>query len=40
MAGILCGTGTPQEMADRLYEAAMSAGGYDNITAIVVDFAY
>lgn len=27
-----------QQAADRLYEAAMAAGGVDNITAIVVDF--
>jgi protein phosphatase len=40
MTDILCGAGTPQQMADCLYQAAMSAGGYDNITAIVVDFAY
>lgn len=40
MAGILCGAGTAQQMADRLYEAAMAAGGTDNITAVVVDFAF
>lgn len=40
MAAILCGAGTAQQLADRLYEAAMSAGGYDNITAVVVDFAF
>lgn len=38
MAGILRSEGTAQEMADRLYAAAMSEGGHDNITAIVVDF--
>ena len=27
-----------QETADGLYDAAMTAGGYDNITALVVDF--
>lgn len=27
------------ETADLLYDAAMAAGGYDNITAVVVDFA-
>lgn len=40
MAGILLGGGNAQYMADRLYEAAMAAGGYDNITAVVVDFAF
>jgi protein phosphatase len=28
----------PQQLVDTLYETAMTAGGYDNITAIVVDF--
>jgi len=28
-----------QETADVLYDAAMAAGGYDNITAVVVEFA-
>jgi protein phosphatase len=27
-----------QQMADELFEAAMAGGGYDNITAILVDF--
>jgi protein phosphatase len=27
-----------QQMADELFEAAMVGGGYDNITAILVDF--
>ncbi len=27
-----------QQMADELFEAAMEAGGYDNITAVLVDF--
>lgn len=39
MAGILGGDGQAQEMADRLYAAAMRGGGYDNITAVVVDIA-
>lgn len=29
---------TPAQIADQLYDVAMEAGGYDNITAIVVDF--
>lgn len=29
---------SPQQLVDTLYETAMTAGGYDNITAIVVDF--
>jgi protein phosphatase len=28
----------PKQLVDTLYESAMTAGGYDNITAIVVDF--
>lgn len=36
---ILGGEGTPQQIADALYQAAMSAGGPDNITAVVVDLA-
>jgi serine/threonine protein phosphatase PrpC len=40
MAGILLAEGSAQLMADRLYQAAMAAGGYDNITAVVVDFAF
>jgi protein phosphatase len=35
---ILLESAAPQQAADRLYEAAMAAGGTDNITAIVVDF--
>jgi protein phosphatase len=35
---ILLESTAPQQAADRLYEAAMAAGGTDNITAIVVDF--
>jgi serine/threonine protein phosphatase PrpC len=27
-----------EQMADNLVEAAMTAGGYDNITAILVQF--
>ena len=27
-----------KQMVDKLYDAAMSAGGYDNITAVLVDF--
>ena len=27
-----------EQMVDELYDAAMSAGGYDNITAVLVDF--
>lgn len=30
----------PKETADALYDAAMQAGGYDNITAVVVDFKF
>lgn len=29
---------TPRTLVDRLYDTAMNAGGYDNITAVVVDF--
>jgi protein phosphatase len=39
ITAILRHPGTAQEVADHLYEAAMAAGGYDNITAVVVDFA-
>ncbi len=28
----------PRQLVDALYDTAMSAGGYDNITAVVVDF--
>jgi protein phosphatase len=38
MAAILCSGETVQRMADRLFEAAMAAGGHDNITAVVVSF--
>lgn len=31
---------TPQQAADRLYELAMSAGGHDNISAVVVSFSF
>lgn len=40
MAGLMLAPLAAQQTADRLYEAAMAAGGYDNITAIVVDFAF
>jgi serine/threonine protein phosphatase PrpC len=30
----------PQETADQLIAAALKAGGYDNITAVVVEFSY
>lgn len=40
MAAIMLAPGTAQQVADRLYEAAMVAGGYDNITAIVVGFGF
>lgn len=40
MAAILLGEGSAQDLADQLYEAAMAEGGHDNITAVVVDFAY
>lgn len=39
LAAALCGEGTLQDAADRLYEAAMTAGGPDNITAAVVGYA-
>lgn len=39
IATILNEDGTIQEMADRLYEAAMEKGGEDNITAVVIRFA-
>jgi protein phosphatase len=38
MAAILRTEAHPQASADRLYEAAMTAGGHDNITAVVVAF--
>ena len=40
IADIMRRATTAQESADRLYEAAMAAGGYDNITAIVVNFEF
>jgi protein phosphatase len=40
MAAILLHDDHPQSQADQLYEAAMTAGGHDNITAIVVAFSY
>ncbi len=40
MAGIMGGSGKPQEIADRLYQAAMAAGGHDNITAVVTKFTF
>lgn len=39
IAGILDRGESPQVLADHLFEAAMDAGGQDNITAIVVRFA-
>jgi PPM family protein phosphatase len=38
LAGILNSRGTLQDLADRLYLAAMDKGGPDNITAVVVRF--
>ncbi len=35
--GRLLGHGTPQQACDRLVEAALAAGGSDNITVVVVD---
>lgn len=40
IAAVLSGAGTSQQLADRLYEAAMDAGGHDNISALVVTFAF
>jgi serine/threonine protein phosphatase PrpC len=37
IAKILMGSGTPQEVADALVAQAISAGGRDNVTTIVVD---
>jgi protein phosphatase len=31
--------GPLEKIADELFESAMAAGGYDNITAIIVEFA-
>ena len=35
--GGLLGTGSPQQACDQLVEAALAAGGSDNITVVVVD---
>lgn len=40
MTTVLCGEGRSQTLADRLYDAAMAAGGHDNISALVVDFVF
>ena len=40
MASIMLGPGKPQEIADRLYQSAMATGGFDNITAVVVNFTF
>ena len=40
IAVIMLNPDSPQGIADRLYQAAMAAGGHDNITAIVVDFSF
>lgn len=40
MTEILYRGATAQTAADELYDAAMAAGGHDNITAIVVDFGF
>ncbi len=40
IAAVLGGDETAQQAADRLYEAAMDAGGHDNISALVVTFAF
>lgn len=40
IAAVLRGPGTAQELADQLFEAAMDAGGHDNISALVVTFAF
>lgn len=37
---VLCGEDSVQDMADQLFEAAMSAGGHDNITVMVVNFVF
>jgi len=37
IAKIVMGSGTPQETADALVAQALSAGGRDNVTTIVVD---
>lgn len=38
MSAVLREPERPQTLADRLHDAAMAAGGHDNITALVVDF--
>ena len=38
LAATLAGPGRAQELADRLYEAALAAESHDNITAVVVGF--
>lgn len=37
IADIVTGAGTPQEIADALVARAITAGGRDNVTAVVVD---
>jgi len=37
IAGLLAGSADPDEAADRIVAAALSAGGIDNATAVVVD---
>lgn len=39
IVAVLASDDPPQMQADRLYEAAMGAGGIDNITAVVVQYA-
>lgn len=38
LEAIVAQDATPDEIADQLYHAAMNAGGYDNITAVVVEY--
>lgn len=38
LAALLHAETDPQQVADRLFDAAMNAGGEDNITAVVVEF--
>ncbi len=40
MSAVLRCTEPAQMSANRLYDAAMAAGGHDNITALVVDFTF
>jgi protein phosphatase len=40
IAAVLRGQGTAQELADQLFDAAMDAGGHDNISALVVCFTF